>query len=367
MSKKIGVGIIGVTPGRSWAALGHIPALQGLPEYEIRALSTTKMETARTAAEQFGVPLYFDNAEALAHAAEVDLVAVTVKVPHHLELVRTALNAGKHVYCEWPLGNGLGEAEEMADLAHRKGVHVAVGLQARCAPLMLYVRDLIATGHIGQVLSTTLIGSGMSWGAVIDVPNAYTADKKNGATLLTIPFGHTVDAVCQALGEFTELESILANRRASFLLVPDNVTHPMTSEDQVLVQGVLQGGATASIHYRGGVARGTNLLWEINGTDGDLQVTSIGGHAQMFPLALAGATGAAQALAPMEIPAKYRWTPELPAFAQNVGQIYALLAKDIATGSHTAPGFDIAVARHRMLAAVERAASTGMRQTCDVA
>jgi hypothetical protein len=50
----------------------------------------------------------------------------------------------------------------------------------------------------------------------------------------------------------------------------------MTAEDQVMVSGLLEGGAAFSIHYRGGVSRGTNLLWEINGTEGDLQLTAAG-------------------------------------------------------------------------------------------
>ncbi|HET8613518.1 MAG TPA: Gfo/Idh/MocA family oxidoreductase, partial [Sphingomonas sp.] len=193
-------------------------------------------------------------------------------------------------------------------------------------------------------------------------PNAYTADKANGATLLSIPFGHTVDAMCQALGEFSEVEALLANRRTSFTLVPDNVERPMTTEDQVLVQGRLGEGVTASIHYRGGVSRGTNLLWEINGAEGDLQVTAAAGHAQMFPLSLSGARGEAQMLQPMEPPARYLWTPEMPPFARNVGQIYALMADDIANGARNAPSFEDAVRRHRLLDAVERASATGRRQ-----
>lgn len=363
MSATIGVGVIGVAPGRSWAALAHIPALHALPAYEIRALSTTRMESAQAAAAEFGVSQALDNHVDLINAPGVDLVAVTVKVPHHKELVTAALNAGKHVYCEWPLGNGLAEAEEMAALAKAKGVHAVVGMQARTSPVMGYVRDLVAQGYVGRVLSTTLVGSGMNWGAAIDQPNAYTADVKNGATMLSIPFGHTLDAVCQALGEFSVVEAILANRRTSFVLVPDNIEKPMTTHDQVLVQGVLGDGVTASIHYRGGIMRGTNFLWEINGTDGDLQVTSIAGHTQMFPLQLAGAQGDAQSLAPMEVPAQYLWTPELPMFAQNVAQMYALLADDIANGTHKAPTFDEAVRRHRLLDAVERSAASGCRET----
>jgi predicted dehydrogenase len=364
MAARIGVGVIGVAPGRSWAAIAHIPALRALPAFEVRALGTTRMDSAQAAAEAFGVAQAFDNHADLVNAPGVDLVAVTVKVPHHRALVLAALEAGKHVYCEWPLGNGLAEAEEMAALAKAKGVHAVVGLQARTAPVMGYVRDLVADGYVGRVLSTTLVGSGMNWGAMIDPPNAYTADRANGATMLSIPFGHTIDAVCQALGEFTEVEAVLANRRTRFTLVPDNVEMPMTAHDQVLVQGRLGDGITASIHYRGGMPRGTGLLWEINGTEGDLRVTAMGGHAQLLPLSLSGARGDAQALEPMEVPDRYLWTAADPnPVVQNVAQVYALLAGDIAEGTHKAPTFEDAVRRHRLLDAIERAAESGRRQS----
>src|SRR5438552_5843941 len=116
--KRIRVGIIGANPDRGWAAEGHIPALKSLADdFEITALSTTRRESAAAASKRFGVPLAFDNHRELVSSASVDVVAVTVKVPHHLELATAALEAGKAVYCEWPLGNGLQEAETLAALA----------------------------------------------------------------------------------------------------------------------------------------------------------------------------------------------------------------------------------------------------------
>jgi predicted dehydrogenase len=357
----IGVGIIGVSPGRSWAAIAHIPALQALPEYEIRALSTTRQESATAAAAEYGVAKAYDNHHDLVNDPDVDLVAITVKVPNHLELVTAAVAAGKHVYCEWPLGNGLAEAESMAAMVKEKGVVGAVGMQARSAPALRYVRDLVADGYVGTVLSSTLVGSGMNWGPFIDQPNAYTADKVNGATMLTIPFGHTMDAVARCLGEFTSLNAVLANRRTSFTLVEDGSQKPMTAEDQVVVTGVLESGAVMAVHYRGGAFRGTNFRWEINGTDGDIVATADAGHAQMFPLTLSGARGEDQALATLEIPAQYKWTPELPAFAENVAQAYALLANDLRDGTSTCPTFEDAVQRHRLIDSVERSAASGQR------
>src|SRR5213593_2380784 len=110
----LGVGIVGVSPVRGWAATAHIPALRSLPNYEIRALSAHSPETARAAGERFGVGAVFSDHEQLITQPDIDVVAVTVKVPQHGELVSAALAAGKAVYCEWPLGRDLDDARAMA-------------------------------------------------------------------------------------------------------------------------------------------------------------------------------------------------------------------------------------------------------------
>src|SRR5439155_1286642 len=83
------------------------------------AHATPRRESADAAGKLFGVAAVYDNHQELVNSPTVDVVAVTVKVPHHLELVTAALEAGKAVYCEWPLGNGLKEAETLAALAKK--------------------------------------------------------------------------------------------------------------------------------------------------------------------------------------------------------------------------------------------------------
>jgi predicted dehydrogenase len=363
--KRIRVGIIGANADRGWAAQAHIPALKSLADdFEITALSTTRRETAAAAGEIFGVPLTFDNHEELVNSGAVDVVAVAVKVPHHLELATAALNAGKAVYCEWPLGNGLNEAETLAALAKRKGVLAVVGLQARAAPSVAYVRDLIRQGYVGEVLSTTLIGSAMGWGPTVEARNAYLNDSKNGATMLSIGVGHAADALCHCLGEIRELSATTTVRRKSFTIAGTGDSKPMTADDQVCVTGLLEGGAALAIHYRGGSSRGTNLLWEINGTDGDLQLTAAGGQAQIFDMTVRGGRGGEASLELLEVPQQYRWSPpQLAGPSVNVAQSYARFARDYRQGTHSCPTFDDAVTRHRMLNAIEAAASSGQRQT----
>ncbi|MDB5702303.1 MAG: putative oxidoreductase [Sphingomonadales bacterium] len=362
MSEKIRVGIIGMQPDRSWGAIAHIPALAALSnDYVVTALSTTRQESADAAAARYGVPHAFDNHHALVTSPDVDLVAVTVKVPHHLELVTAAIEAGKHVYCEWPLGNGIAEARQMAALAKSKGVKAAIGLQARQAPVLRYVADLIGQGFIGDVLSTSLIGTGMNWGEYVDRPNAYTADKANGATVLTIPVSHTMDAVCNILGEVESLVAIAVNRRKHTILVETGEALPLTSEDQIVFAGTLSGGVVASLHYRGGMSKGPGLIWEINGSKGDLRLGAYGGHIQLLDLTLEGAGADDQQLKPLSVPDHYYSTAIRDGVALNVAEVYARFASDIRDGTSRCATFDDAVVRHQMVEAIERSAQTGNR------
>ena len=362
IGQKIRVGIIGVQLDRSWAAMAHVPALQSLAGYEITAVSTTRQVSADAAAARYGIPHAFDNAQALVSSPDVDVVVVAVKLAHHLELVTAAIRAGKHVYCEWPLGNGLAEAETMAHLSKSSQSHAVIGLQARFAPALAYVRDLVAQGYVGDVLSTSLIGTGMNWGEYVDAANAYTLDLTNGVTMLTVPVAHTLDAVCHVLGEVVELSGLLANRRRSTIQAETHAVLPMTSQDQVGLEGTLENGVVFSLHYRGGMSKGTGFLWEINGTKGDLRVTSPCGLAQIFPLSLSGVTAGEEALRPLDVPEQYFHSSVREGPALNVAELYLKLERDLRDDSFFCPGFDHAVRRHRMIAAIERSAELGVRQ-----
>src|SRR4249920_3810809 len=144
---RLGVGIVGVSPVRGWAAIAHIPALRALPNYQIRALSAHNTESARAAGEVFGVGVVFTDHEQLVTRPDIDVVAITVKVPHHRQIVSAALAAGKAVYCEWPLGRDLDDARAMAALAAGQGVRTAAGLQARQAPAVEFVQELLRDAY----------------------------------------------------------------------------------------------------------------------------------------------------------------------------------------------------------------------------
>ena len=355
--QKIRVGFIGLNPDSHWAATAHIPALQSLTnEFEVVGVANRSLETAKATAEALNLPFAFENAQELIASPEIDLVVVTVKVPHHFELVKAALEAGKHVYCEHPLGNGLEETKELASIAKKAGVVAVAGTQMVNAPEVLYLKQLIHEGYIGKVLSTTLIGSGWNWANETVDDLYYLFDNANGANMLTIPLGHTLAGFISVLGGFKSLKAQMYNNYTTVKVVDTGEEKPKNAEDQILVIGQLESGAAASVHYRGGLSRGTNLLWEINGTEGDIQVTADNGHGQMMQLTLKGANGEETELKTLTPPAEmYEGLPD-NSIARNVAKIYALLAGDIRNNTRNAPTFESEVKLFELYNAIEQSA-----------
>jgi predicted dehydrogenase len=367
-SNKIRVGIVGANPQRGFASIAHIPALQALPEFAITAVCTTRQDSADAAARHFGAPLAFCDPEKLARHPDVDLVTVSVKVPDHYHPVMAAIDAGKHVYCEWPLGRDTDEAMLMLEAAERREIRHVVGLQGQMSPAINYVKDLVADGYVGRVLTATMITCAPNWGASID--RAYQADRTNGANLLTITGGHTIDALCHCLGEFRELAAFVVSQRDRIPVQETGEIVAKTSPDQVVVNGIVGDGAVVSFQVRGGMARGTDFLFEIHGAEGDLALTATSRTSmQRQELRVKGARGEGSALADLTVPGKYRWVPEgLTADSRyNVAQLYARLGEAIRDGGPASPGFDAAVARHRLLDAIVRASETGQKQRLSAA
>jgi len=359
-AKKIGVGIVGLSAKGGWASLAHVPALRALSDrYDIVGLSGSSQEAAAAAGEKYGVDFVTDDPAALAARADVDLLAVTVKVPFHRELVEAGLRAGKMVYCEWPLARSLDEALLLDGEARATHARCFVGLQARSAPPVRFLRDLIADGRIGEVISTTVMGSGGTpWGGQATTGSAYATDKETGASMLTIPFGHTLDALTFVLGDVDRLRSTLATRRPTVSLTDTGGTVTATTADQIAVQGRLPNGSVVAMHYRGGASRGTNFLWEINGTKGDVVVTGSVGHLQWGWVRLQAAFGDDKTLSDLPVPEDYRKVPLEPTtLGYSVAHAYRQISDDLASGAQEVPGFGDAVRLHRLLEQIQASAA----------
>lgn len=155
----IRVGFVGLSTS-GWASVALAPALLAPPLsslYTIGAVSTTSPQSAQSTAEKYKAKPYHGCATGIASDPDVDFVIVSVKTPEHKKTLSPAIQNGKDVFVEWPLGNGLTEAKELAEMARSKGVRTMVGIQSWQIPEVKKIRDWIAEGRIGRVLTSTFV------------------------------------------------------------------------------------------------------------------------------------------------------------------------------------------------------------------
>ncbi len=138
--------------------------------------------------------------------------------------------------------------------------------------------------------------------------------------------------------------------------------------DHVAIAATLRSGAIASVFCRGGTSRGDNLRWEINGSEGDLVLTSPIGNLQVVAPTLHGGRGNDTSVRPLAIPAGHDLAPSAPdGPAANVARLYAAFAKQLAEhkGETFAPDFAHAERLHGWLSAITLAAASGQVQRYD--
>jgi predicted dehydrogenase len=365
MTRRHRVGIVGLSTERGWGAAAHIPALRSVSDaFEIAGVANTSLASARAAAAAFDIPRAFENVAQLVASPDIDIVVVTIKVPHHREVVTAALQAGKGVYCEWPLGNGLEETIELAGLARQSKALAVIGTQATVSPEVEFVRGLVADGYVGEVLSSTYLGSGFTWGNDVVQAEAYAMDSRNGVTLLSVIGGHAIAAVQSVLGRIDEVSSTLSQRRQTVRLVETGKSIPMQTPDHVMINAVLQSGAPLSLQLRGGLPRGTRLMWEIIGTEGDLRITAANDQVPVInigPLRVEGGRKGEEGYRELEVPQSYYFGREIAITARNVVGIYKKMADELRHGVPITPNFDHAVVIHKVVDAIERADQTAGR------
>ena len=358
MSNKIRLGLIGASVSGTWSSRSHLPAIAASNDIELTAVCTTKPESAEAARKAYGARFAFHDFNTMIASPEIDAVAVVVRAPSHYGPTKAAIEAGKHVYCEWPLGRTTEEAEELTALARKNGVVTAIGLQARVNPAILYMKELIDADWIGEILAVhvSLMREG-----VLSRPShrVWQRDASLGANTLTIANGHTIDAMRFVVGPFASLSAIVTTQAKQWLDTGTNEWLDVTAPDNILISGRLENGAVVSSHVNAIPFAGSGYRMEIYGRDGTL-VASGEDSPQLSQVFVHGAKGN-NTLQPMPVPDRLTFAPAGTPDneAMNVGQMYSQFVKAIGGGASKLPNFETAVALHRTIDAIQYASDSG--------
>ncbi|MFV8817886.1 Gfo/Idh/MocA family protein [Haliea sp. E17] len=353
-SKPFRVAIAGANPQRGWGRDAHLPALQALPGFSVAAVSAREQSIADAAAKTFGAQRAYGNTLGMVEDPEVDLVAVTVKVPEHRAIVLAALAAGKHVYCEWPLGIDLAEAQEMA-AAVPAACRAFIGLQGLYAPALRQASGYIREGRIGRPQVLRVYSTAGAWGTEVPPFYAYLQDKRTGATMETIGGGHTLAAIESLVGPYVEVDARNSIQHPRVRIAGSDEWVERSCADHMLVLGRHAGGCVSTLEVVGGRVK-RPVLFEIEGESGWIRVSGTEpGTYQIAPLQLEASFEAG--------PPPAAAVPALAGPAANVAEIYARISEDLDKGSSSAPGFTEAVRLSRLLLAIDTASATGARQS----
>jgi len=353
--KVIRVGIVGANAQKSWANVSHVPAIDGLPGLKLAAVATRNEQSAREAAEAFGADRWYSDPFAMIRDDPIDVVTISVKVPAHRELVLTALDAGKTVYCESPLGRTVAETEEMASAVG--SVHSAIGLQARLNPAVRRAAQLLSSGRIGRPLNARIVSTTSGYGPEMPSMYDYFNKASSGANLLTITVGHTLDLVEAVLGPIIEVDARAEILWPAVKLTDTGEQSWRETADHLDVLGKTRCGAAFTADISGGVApENVRFSFEIRGSDGWLSLT--GGHPYGFQ---AGDLTLTSNI-PFAAPDQAGVSGGFMGAAINVGEVYAHLLRDLHAGTYNTPGFEHALHNARLIEAVRRAAERGERQ-----
>ena len=246
----------GILGAGSVAQRRVMPAMLALENHELHALMVRDINRAETIARDFNTPSFCDSAEALVGYSEVDAVYVSSPVNLHLEHVKIAAEAGKHILCEKPMALTAQECREMISICESAGVHLQVCFVLRGWPIYHRVKALIEAGTFGKVvevrahLAKWTERRGDEW----------RLDPAQGGGVLIDVGSHYLDLFRFLMGDFTQIASLASSdvfnwpvEESAFLTVGfENGAH-----------GVM--GLSATIRHNG------NVL-EIYGTEGSLFV-----------------------------------------------------------------------------------------------
>lgn len=277
------VGLSAKPAGFGWVNHIHLPYLLTQPNIQITAVLGSSKAAAEAAIARNSLPSSvraYGSPEELAHDDSVDLVVVGVPAHLHRSIILPSLRAGKGLVVEWPIDISFSESQEIVELAHAKGLRTAVDIQGRFSKIIEQVAEVVNSGRIGRVLSTSVSGGVPTGGAEPEnVGVKYSLQDGSGATIVDIHLAHILECLTHIHGPVRSVSSLIKTMRPTTDIVDMSTGEILEKDveksapDQILVHGELVHGGAINIHLHGGVGIG-GATWNIIGEKGEIVLSA---------------------------------------------------------------------------------------------
>lgn len=286
------VGIIGT----GFGARVQVPGFR-TAGYDVTAICSARLERARAAAEQAGIPVAMDSVDELVARDDVDVVCISSPPALHREHALTALAADKHVICEKPMARDTREAREMLAAAERAGVVHAIDHEFRYTPARSKVKALLDEHAIGDIrLALVMEMTGM----LVDPSRPrqeWWLRRDRAGGLLGALGSHWIDSLIWWLGSVDRVTAELAVS-APTRPTTDGGSATVTADDTAQLLMRMSSGAIATIQLSSAVHHPSRrvILYGSEGTivlGGDGRVLLARGSGALEEILPAGTTDGA--------------------------------------------------------------------------
>lgn len=268
------IGIIG------FGSMGktHLYSVKNIPFFfdtdikpQVVSVCNRNVEKARQACQRYDIPHYTDNEDDIIYNDQIDIVDICTPNICHFETAKKAILAGKHVYCEKPLGISYDEAIALAKLAKEKNVFCQIVFNNRFLSAIMRARELTAEGYLGKILSFSvryLHSSALD----IDKRAGWKQDHDicGGGVLFDLG-SHALDLVYYLMGN---IKSIYGKSQIAFpkRLGVDGKEWQTNADEAFYILATLENGAVGTVEVSK-IITGSNddLTLEIHGEEGSLR------------------------------------------------------------------------------------------------
>jgi predicted dehydrogenase len=268
----IGTGFIGTV---------HVEQLRRIG-VQVRGVLGSSPERGESRAQALGVDRAYPSLEAVLDDASVDVVHVTSPNHLHVPQARQILEGGRHVVCEKPLAMAASDSAGLVELAERSGLVNAVNFNIRFYPLHQHVREIVASGALGDVRFVTgryfqdwlLLQTDWNWRLEPDKGGSLRAVGDIGSHWLDLVTFLTGAQVTEVMADLTTFISQRAQPRGpvetfSTERSTDTVEREMATEDTASILLRFANGARGSVSVSQiSPGRKNSLQWEIDGSTG---------------------------------------------------------------------------------------------------
>jgi predicted dehydrogenase len=294
-SKKLRVGIVGAG---GIVRQRHLPGLQALPNVEVTAVCNARLESAQAVAKAFNIPEVFTDWAELLDRRDLDIIWIGTPPVLHAPITISALEAGKHVFCQARMAMNLREGREMLAAAQAQPNLVTM----LCPPPHgmkggKFFQKLLRDGYVGEIWHFRLMACRDTFSDPLAPPHWRQRTELNGINSLTL--GIYAEVLQRWLGSPRRLH---AQMKVS---VPKREGYVVHVPDVIHVIGQWPNGVAATLEWSGVAQFPPDETLTIYGRDGTLVYNFTTDE-------ILGARRGDKALAPLEIPADFitEWTVE---------------------------------------------------------